>query len=83
MEIDSSKNIGKQGEIIAANYLQKNGYEILSMNFANDLGYRRGELDIVAKDPATEEIVFVEVKSRKKSFHSSDPDASNHEAKIL
>jgi len=66
-------NIGKQGEIIAANYLQKNGYEIVSMNFANDLGYRRGELDIVAKDSKTGEIVFVEVKSRQKSFYTTDP----------
>jgi len=67
-------NIGKQGEIIAANYLRKNGYEILSMNFANDLGYRRGELDIVAKDSKTGEVVFVEVKSQKKNIYSRDPE---------
>jgi len=68
------KEIGKKGELIAANYLQKNGYEILDMNFANDLGYKRGELDIVAKDLKTKEIVFVEVKALQKKAYISNPE---------
>lgn len=65
MEIDDQINIGKTGEMIAANYLLKKGYSILEMNFQNNLGYRMGEIDIVAKDRETEEIVFAEVKTRK------------------
>lgn len=72
--MDNTSKLGKQGELIAANYLRKNGYEILSMNFANELGYRRGELDIVAKDSETMEIVFVEVKALKINFYSSNPE---------
>jgi putative endonuclease len=68
------KDLGKKGELIAANYLQKNGYDILTMNFANELGYRRGELDIVAKDLKSEEIVFVEVKALQKKTYSVNPE---------
>lgn len=71
----SAKNdLGKQGEIIAANYLAKNSYEILDTNFSNELGYRRGEVDIIAKDPENGELVFVEVKTRKKSLYSQEPE---------
>jgi putative endonuclease len=50
--------LGKKGEEIAVNYLQKKGYRIV------ERGYRlfRGELDIIAFDGAT--LVFVEVKTR-------------------
>lgn len=58
------KNIGKNGELLAANYLIAMGYEILDANYFNHQGYRVGEIDIIAKDPK-KNIVFVEVKSRK------------------
>ena len=50
--------LGKKGEEIAVDYLQKKGYRIV------ERGYRlfRGELDIIAYDRAT--LVFVEVKTR-------------------
>ena len=50
--------LGKKGEEIAVNYLQKKGYRIV------ERGYRRfrGELDIIALDRAI--LVFVEVKTR-------------------
>lgn len=68
---DSSKiNIGKIGEIIAANYLKSKGYLIDAANFSNEIGYRVGELDIVARDPESNEIVFVEVKTRRKASAS-------------
>ena len=44
-------------EMLAAEQLKRDGYEILARNYA----YRGGELDIVARDGET--IVFVEVKS--------------------
>ncbi len=58
------KNIGKNGEILAANYLIAMGYEILDVNYFNHKGYRIGEIDIIAKDPKGN-IVFAEVKTRK------------------
>jgi len=54
----STTVIGRHGEIAAADYLVKNGYKILKMNFR----YSHRELDIIAaKDNF---IHFVEVKSR-------------------
>lgn len=57
-------NVGKNGELLAANYLVAQGYEILEANYFNERGYRVGEIDIVAKSPKGE-IIFVEVKARK------------------
>lgn len=79
---DAKKELGKQGEIIAANYLEKNGYEILETNFQNNLGYRVGELDIVAREKETGEIAFVEVKTRKRgSWGSDNPELAITRAK--
>ena len=50
---------GEKGETIAAAYLKKNGYRILETNFRCSLG----EIDIIARDK--EDLVFVEVKTRK------------------
>ena len=61
----NKREIGKQGEEIAADYLIKKGYEIIDANAHQ----RWGELDLIAKDPKTNEIVFVEVKLRKGSSY--------------
>ena len=53
------QTLGKQGEDLAAEYLQKKGYRILQRNFR----CRRGELDLVALQGRT--LVFVEVKTRR------------------
>ncbi|MGB5217816.1 MAG: YraN family protein [Smithella sp.] len=50
---------GKKGEMIAADYLKKNGYDILEINFRCPLG----EIDIIARDK--EDLVFLEVKTRR------------------
>jgi len=77
-----SKEIGTTGETIAANYLLKNGYEILETNFQNDLGYRVGEIDIIAREKETGEIAFIEVKTRKKgSWGSENPELAITRAK--
>ncbi len=55
---------GKKGEDMAEKYLKKIGYRTLERNYVNKKGYRVGEIDIVMRDG--EEIVFVEVKTRKK-----------------
>lgn len=44
---------------MAADYLRKNGYNILECNWR----CRRGEIDIVANDGQT--LVFIEVKTRR------------------
>ena len=50
---------GRQGEEIAARYLQERGYVIIERNFR--CAY--GEMDIIARQGAT--IVFAEVRSRR------------------
>ena len=57
---DSKKKIGELGEEEARKFLEKNNYKILDRNFRT----RFGEIDIVALDKETDEIVFVEVKTR-------------------
>ena len=82
MNRSAKSELGKQGENIAANYLLKNGYEILETNFQNNLGYRVGELDIVAREYETNEIAFVEVKTRKKGgWGSENPELAITRAK--
>lgn len=49
---------GVWGEVFAARYLRKNGYEILSSNYV----CRFGEIDIIARKRGR--IHFVEVKTR-------------------
>lgn len=49
---------GANGEIFAARYLVKKGYNIVALNYRS----RYGEIDIIAEDD--EYILFVEVKSR-------------------
>src|SRR4030065_1733350 len=58
-------NLGKRGEQAAAEFLKSNGYEIIGMNFKNSLGRVIGEIDIIAKELASQELVFVEVKTRE------------------
>ncbi len=52
------KQLGVYGELIAARYLRRRGYEILQTNFYS----RFGEIDLIAQKKDT--IVFVEVKTR-------------------
>ena len=51
--------MGSRYEKEAADYLRRQGYEILVMNYRN----RKGEIDIVARDG--DYLCFVEVKYRK------------------
>ncbi|MBR6252580.1 MAG: YraN family protein [Clostridia bacterium] len=55
------KEFGHDGEDEACNYLSKMGYEIINRNFS----CKTGEIDIIALDLETREIVFIEVKSRQ------------------
>jgi len=69
----SSKKLGRAGEIIAKNYLQKKGYQILAENYIPKwASFDRKEVDIIAKK--ADIICFVEVKtvSENKGFLPED-----------
>lgn len=65
------KKLGKLGEQIATEYLEKNNYKIIKRNFY----CRQGEIDIIAKD--NDEIVFVEVKTRSSIDFGQPSEAVN------
>lgn len=60
---------GRQGEDLAAGYLERAGYRIIERNYRCLFG----EIDLVARDGGT--IVFIEVKSRR-SDRFGPPQAS-------
>ncbi len=66
----SNKIIGKQGEELARNYLEEQGYEILETNKRFS---RFCEIDIIAKEK--DSLVFVEVKTRSSEFCGSPFEA--------
>ena len=66
MKDSDRKRTGKKGEDLAVAYLISRGYRIVERNYKCPLG----EIDIVARDG--DELVFVEVKSRK-SEEFGDP----------
>ena len=67
--------LGRKGERLAADYLQRNGYRIVATNFTLPIGYSAqgrqitGEIDIVAYDETTRPFVltFLEVKTRTRT----------------
>ncbi len=69
---ENNKKIGAIGEKIAQEYLVNEGYEIVEKNFY----CRFGEVDIVAKNG--EEIIFVEVKTRKQIKYGQGAESVNY-----
>jgi putative endonuclease len=53
-------DLGAFGEQLAVDYLGGLGLQVLTRNWR----CRYGELDVIAADPATRTVVFVEVKTR-------------------
>src|SRR5947209_412303 len=72
---DDRRTIGSRGEQLAAEHLERLGYEILDRNFRT----RWGELDIIARDGPT--LVFCEVKARRLDGSGRSPFESLHTAK--
>lgn len=64
---------GKTGETIASEYLEEIGYKLLYKNFR----CRQGEIDLIAKDK--DEIVFIEVKTRRNTNYGEAKEAVNKE----
>ena len=60
------QGLGRLGEDLAADYLEKSGYTVVGRN----LHFSKNELDIVAEDDGF--IVFVEVKTRSCLYPESN-----------
>lgn len=79
----SAKQTGAAGEQVAANFLKNKGFEILEINFQNDSGRRLGEIDIVARDKESRELVFVEVKTRNfQKYQATLPEENITRSKL-
>lgn len=65
-------SLGKEGERLATEYLQKKGYKILEENFRTSIG----EIDIIAK--YKNYIVIIEVKRRISGTFGEPTQAVNH-----
>lgn len=65
--------LGELGEKIAVNYLIRNNFQIISTNPV----FKKYEIDIVALDQQTDELVFVEVKTRKSDTYGHPSKAVN------
>lgn len=72
--MDYKKILGHHGEAIIENYLKKNGYKIVDKNYLK----RSGEIDLIAQDPEGNEIVFIEVKTRRSYVYGRPEEAVNN-----
>ena len=69
-----NKEVGEKGELLAQEYLKKQGYEIVETNKSFQNGAKKTcEIDIIAKHKDT--LVFVEVKTRLSDFCGSPFEA--------
>lgn len=67
------QKIGKAGENIACKYLKEKNYKIFCRNYKS----RYGEIDIIAKDFTSNELVFVEVKTRSNLKYGKPGESVN------
>jgi len=70
----TQKQLGAQGEDMAAAALKKQGYKILERNYRTPLG----EIDLIARHQGF--LVFLEVKTRR-SLHFGEPQEAVSPAK--
>ena len=72
--------LGRYAEDTAARYLVSLGWRILERNARN----KYGELDIIAEDPKSDELVIVEVRCRTENkFQSATDSVYGHKMNIL
>ncbi len=67
------KELGNRGEEVAANFLKKQGYQIIERNYQA----RMGEVDIVAREGKS--IVFIEVKTRRSTDFGLPEEALSYD----
>jgi putative endonuclease len=60
--------IGVKGEMLAANFLQEKGFEIVARNYR----FRKAEIDLIVKKENW--LLFVEVKTRSSSAYGEPED---------
>jgi putative endonuclease len=63
-----NKELGEQGEQMAADYLKKKGWHILELNYR----YSHSEIDLIAKKDGL--LVFFEVKTRTSTTYGMPED---------
>lgn len=68
-----NRDLGNWGEDQAEEFLVSKGYEIVERNFYS----YQGEIDIIARDLETEELVFCEVKTRRNMDFGNPMDSVN------
>ena len=64
--------LGKWGEDTAAEFLQRNGYQIIERDWKSG----RRDIDIIATDGS--EVVFVEVKTRRNRLYGDPEEAVDY-----
>jgi putative endonuclease len=67
----NNKDLGQQGEQMIESYLTEKGYRILERNYRK----KTGEIDLIAKSPGEDEIIFIEVKTRKTGTYGRPEEA--------
>ena len=72
MTLFNKKTIGKQFEELASAYLQKQGLRLINKNYRSYFG----EIDLIMRD--REDIVFVEVRSRKRHDYGHVIESINY-----
>jgi putative endonuclease len=72
--------LGRVGEDLAARHLKRSRYKVLYRNFRAPGG---GEIDIVCRDLETNELVFVEVKTRQTREFGNPSEAVNKQKQEL
>lgn len=75
MATDTRRRLGRAGEQLALEHLERLGYELVARNHRT----RHGELDLVVFHRTT--LVFVEVKTRRASAATGQPWQALHAAK--
>ncbi len=70
----NKKYFGEIGERITCKFLIGQKYKIIERNFF----YNGGEIDIIAYDTQTNELVFVEVKTRSNKNYGLPAEAVNN-----
>lgn len=67
----NKQELGKGGETWACKYLEQQGYKVIQRNFR----CKQGEIDIIAWDKFSKELVFIEVKTRTNKKYGTPIEA--------